>query len=1138
MKLRWYYNWHLNPFAHVIHVSVLGLYLIGLGIFGYTFFQNPSAIKAASEKSWATADSWSQWQLDGLQVQSDQLVLAGDKSEGTATLAFAPQADEVVHWLSASTITSGKSKTQFSTDNILWSDQIENLADSSILYVKVVLDKDEVSAPHLSSFGISYSRYPAAPANLSFNIEKSIFGSKYILNAGTFSDPDQYLHAASQWQVTKSAGDYADLLTDSGTVSSGDLTKYTLPVKLTEGQYYFRVRYQDSVGAWSLWSSECNFTIKKEGSKLTEVTNGDVQALNNPNEIVSARTEKTKTIDNKNNTNTLESYSGIIHYREDYSKANSQWLDINPEHSVDTPSYVLYDQMPSTVKVFKDKIGYEIESRKTGDKYTVVLKDVDGNPVLSKSKGTANKVAWADINTPAAKQDKDLRSSLAKLITPEAYASTTALDDGNLKFEFEIGEYGVRLWKTIKGEDAPKNFKWDITKADGTKLSDVDDLKFRDNPEAFEVVNGVDTPKNQVKIEAKKIDGSMNSSFVWQETAPKTDIKIDTDVTFYPDADPEISTVDGAMENYGSTWSGARDSATASVVDDTSTGFYGAYVFNYDNSTYAVARSFFSFDLSSISGKTITAGTFSAYGMTEYNTNAANPDLGLYYSSPFSSDTALSANDFSKAGSTPLASTIAYADFNTSGYNNFSLNTAGKGYIQSRVNDGGNAYLAMRTVSYDMMNSAPSTIPGTGHGGGFDVYFADQPGSGQDPKLVLTYGTGGKTSMANVWVPAQDFDNVRKFDAYNGDYLGTGTTQDFPSGVAVDGNGFVWVTNSGTGSVSKINAVTKQNVGNFATGNNAYAVAIDANGDVWVANTNDDTVSKMNGSTGAKIGDYPTGADPDGIAIDGSGYAWISNYVGGTVSKIRISDGSKIADYAVGSGPMGVAVDENGFVWVANNNDGTVSKINGSTGAKIADYPTGSGAAGVAADGAGYVWVTNNNANSVSQIRISDGFELHEYATGGYPNAVSIDGNGYVWVVNVDDSKISKINMSTGIAAGSYTTSPYPNYGFGDMTGFAFQRFTLPQTPASSHISGIAYNDDIKSGTHLGAGVPISLSVNGGAKQTVLTNASGAFDFTATGLAADMPITLFIDDPTDTYFGNLVTVLSGSGDLTLSLIHI
>jgi hypothetical protein len=76
-------------------------------------------------------------------------------------------------------------------------------------------------------------------------------------------------------------------------------------------------------------------------------------------------------------------------------------------------------------------------------------------------------------------------------------------DNGNLKFEFEISEYGVRLWKTIEGTDAPKNFTWNITKTEGTKsytqkslnpktnkettTTVTDDLKFRDNPEAFEV---------------------------------------------------------------------------------------------------------------------------------------------------------------------------------------------------------------------------------------------------------------------------------------------------------------------------------------------------------------------------------------------------------------------------------------------------------------------------------------------------------------------------------------------------------------------------------------------------------------------------------------------------------------------------
>jgi streptogramin lyase/5-hydroxyisourate hydrolase-like protein (transthyretin family) len=1039
-KYAWYYNWHLQPFAHMVHWSALGLYLAGMAVFGYTLFQHPAEIKAASQKSWATAEAWSEWQLDGLESKDNTLVLSADKGQGTATIVFNPKLDEAVDWLSSTVTANGQAKAQFSTDNILWNDKIEHLADSKNLYAKIVLNKDEVTPSSISSFDIKYSRYPTAPKNLNFSINKSLLSTKQVLSAGAFADPDADLHAASQWQITKAAGNYTDTILDSGKIIDADLASYAIPNKLPEGTYYFRVRYQDSVGAWSLWSNDCAFVIAKDGKTLTSDSKGDTQQIANTNELISSRTETTKTIDNKNNTRTLEAYTGIIHYKEDYAKADSQWLDINPEHSIDTPSYVLYDQMPSTVKVFKDKIGYEIESRKTGDKYTVSLKGVDGNPVLSKSKGIGSKVAWADINTPAEKQQKDTRNALSKWIAPSVLANEPAVDDSNLKFEFDISEYGVRLWKTIKGNDAPKNFTWDIQKTNGTKDTKVDDLKFRDNPEAFEVINGVDAKDKQIKIEAKKIDGIMSSSFVWQETAPKTDIKIDTDVIFYPNADPETTTVDGALEKYGATWSEARDAATADITDDTAVSFYGAHVMNYDNSTYAVARSFFSFDLSPLVGESVTGATFSVYGESKATTNSADPDLGLFYSSGFASNTALSASDYASVGSSPLASTIAYADFSSSGYNNFSLNTTGLGYVQSKVDTGGVGYLAMRTVTYDMMNNAPSTVPGQPHGGDLNVYFSDQAGTSQDPKLAVTYSSASTTP--NVWVANYNNGNVSKFNITNGAKFGDYETNTGANGVAVDANGFVWITNSEVNTVSKINATTGAKVGDYATGSVPVGVAVDANGFVWVANQNSGNVSKFNGNTGAKVGDYATGTGPHGIAADPDGFIWVTNSNAGTLSKLDVTSGAKIGDYATGYTPYGVAVDANGFVWVASMGSNTVSKFNTATGANVGDYTTNDYPYGVAVDANGFVWVTNTSSDNVSKFNGTTGAKVGDYATGSVPYGIAVDSNGFVWIESNSTGYVTKLNGSNGSNVGNYYTYA-TGYSIGDMTGFALQNFVL-----------------------------------------------------------------------------------------------
>jgi hypothetical protein len=83
-----------------------------------------------------------------------------------------------------------------------------------------------------------------------------------VLMSSTFSDSDaQDSHAASQWQVTATPGDYSSLVFDSG-VDSSNLTSITIPSGVLEyaTYYYWHARHQDDYGTWSEWSSETSFT--------------------------------------------------------------------------------------------------------------------------------------------------------------------------------------------------------------------------------------------------------------------------------------------------------------------------------------------------------------------------------------------------------------------------------------------------------------------------------------------------------------------------------------------------------------------------------------------------------------------------------------------------------------------------------------------------------------------------------------------------------------------------------------------------------------------------------------------------------------------------------------------------------------
>lgn len=82
-------------------------------------------------------------------------------------------------------------------------------------------------------------------------------------------------------------------------------------------------------------------------------------------EIIEKRTESSKTFSNPDGTKTWSGVVGEVHYKENYL-TDTEWKEIDTGHNTDMGDHLLYDRMPFIVKVFKDKTGYEIESRKTG----------------------------------------------------------------------------------------------------------------------------------------------------------------------------------------------------------------------------------------------------------------------------------------------------------------------------------------------------------------------------------------------------------------------------------------------------------------------------------------------------------------------------------------------------------------------------------------------------------------------------------------------------------------------------------------------------------------------------------------------------------------------------------------------------
>ena len=258
----------------------------------------------------------------------------------------------------------------------------------------------------------------------------------------------------------------------------------------------------------------------------------------------------------------LQAYSGIVHYKENYKVAGHPWLDIDPEFYTETIEYREYSRLPNIVRVFKDKVGYEIFERKTGAVHSVILETIDGKDAKNR--------AWKDPD---------------------------------IDFEMQVGEHRVGLWKTIKSDKAVKPLKFKVIH-DATG-----DMKFLGKPVAFDTSTG-----EAVDVVTKKESVDANS-FYWTETPPKEGIKIDTD--YYAE------TNDGWVSLSLGEWATTRDTAEGEDVGTASAYHISSMDAEYDLA-FTVFRSFFSFDTSGIhDGGIVTAASLSIKGHTNWESSVS-----------------------------------------------------------------------------------------------------------------------------------------------------------------------------------------------------------------------------------------------------------------------------------------------------------------------------------------------------------------------------------------------------------------------------------------------------------------------------------------------------------------------------------
>lgn len=219
--------------------------------------------------------------------------------------------------------------------------------------------------------------------------------------------------------------------------------------------------------------------------------------------------------------------------------------------------------------------------------------------------------------------------------------------------------------------------------------------------------------------------------------------------TFFPDPDPETNSFDGYCRQSGEpeTWAFKISAATADDCIDNSTVLYilkieGSGASEYKNLFRAVL-SFFTAPIPD--GATITSTTLSVFPTTQQDTLVITPNLAIVGVTT-ASTTGMVVADYgiqNWATSTEFTdSRVAYADLDTGSYEVITLNSAGNSYI----NKTGLTKFGLINGQYDLDETDPG-VGGTNAQSRVIIKGAEEPGTSQDPRLIVTYELAGERRL-------------------------------------------------------------------------------------------------------------------------------------------------------------------------------------------------------------------------------------------------------------------------------------------------------------------------------------------------------------------------------------------------------
>jgi len=327
-------------------------------------------------------------------------------------------------------------------------------------------------------------------------------------------------------------------------------------------------------------------------------------------------------------------------------------------------------------------------------------------------------------------------STIAPLATAGRYTvGDTRIEIERARSDGPLVEVYARAWKggVQVGFGADGSVEWErfrffnppIMVPDGTKRSHVTSdgrtiqvENCKEDPRAALLESLAHTIKVSGKVGARITPGKRGN----------------TTSTFYPDADPESTSVDGSVQNSGkANWAAAHDAATGDTATPSATvqtvGSIGPA------SASGCFRNFLLFDTSSIpDADSVVSATLSVYNQATNNIDNDGDDFIAVITTTPASNTDLVVGDFDKVGTTEQHDAGQRKDLTGlgTGFLDWVLNATGRGNISKT----GVSKFGLRE-GHDILDTGP--IVGTGTSG-IDIRLADQSGTSNDPKLVVVHG--------------------------------------------------------------------------------------------------------------------------------------------------------------------------------------------------------------------------------------------------------------------------------------------------------------------------------------------------------------------------------------------------------------